>query len=88
MPVRLCHCVEELTDTHVDVARERGKAARQHEPRAASAHYDRKLGRVVVELTNGCTFGFPPHLAQGLENATDSARARVEILGAGYGLPW
>ena len=46
------------------------------------------LGRIVVDLTNGCTFAFPPRLAQGLETATDEQLGAVEILGAGYGLHW
>ena len=80
--------MSELTDAAIDVALERGKIARQHEPRAATARYDRERDRIVVELTNGCTFAFPPHLAQGLENATADQLAQVEILGAGYGLHW
>jgi len=43
---------------------------------------------MIVELTNGCTFMFPPRLAQGLETATAAQLAAVEILGAGYGLHW
>ena len=52
----------EPTDAQIDAALARGEAARLSEPRAASARYDRQLGRVVVELTNGCTFAFPPRL--------------------------
>jgi hypothetical protein len=78
----------DLTDAQIDAALERGKAARLHEPRAAAASYDRELDRIVVELTNGCTFAFPPRLAQGLEAATSDQLAQVEILGAGYGLHW
>lgn len=78
----------ELTDAQIDAALERGNAARLREPRAAAARYDRRLDRVVVELTNGCTFAFPPRLAQGLENATEDQLAAIEILGAGYGLHW
>lgn len=78
----------DLTDADIDIAMERGKAARQVEPRATAARYDRKSARVIVELNNGCTFAFPPHLAQGLETATDDELATVEILGAGYGLHW
>ena len=80
--------MSELTDAAIDAALERGKIARLHEPRAATASYDRERGRIVVELTNGCTFAFPPHLAQGLEDATADQLAPVEILGAGYGLHW
>jgi hypothetical protein len=39
-------------------------------------------------LTNGCSFTFPPRLAQGLETATDDQLAAVQILGHGYGLHW
>ena len=62
----------------------RARIARQTEPRATSARYDRKSGRIIVELTNGCTFAFPPRMAQGLEKASDDELATVEILGAGY----
>lgn len=78
----------ELTDREIDAALERGREAAAAEPRASSARYDRRIGRIVVELTNGCTFAFPPNLAQGLENATADELAEVEILGAGYGLHW
>lgn len=78
----------DLTDAQIDAALERGKAAALNEPRAASARYDRKLGRMIVELTNGCTFSFPPPLGQGLETATEDQLAQVEILGGGYGLHW
>lgn len=78
----------ELTDAEIDAALERGRAARTSEPRAAAARYERASGRIVVELENGCTFAFPPHLAQGLEGASDAQLAAVEILGRGYGLHW
>ncbi len=78
----------ELTDAQIDAALERGRTAQLHEPRAAAARYDRRSGRVIVELINGCTFAFPPKLAQGLETATEEQLSQVEILGAGYGLHW
>lgn len=43
---------------------------------------------MVVELTNGCTFTFPPRLAQGLGRATTDQLALVEVLGSGTGLHW
>jgi hypothetical protein len=78
----------ELTDAQVDAALERGRTARQYEPRATAARYDRRSRRVIVELANGCIFAFPPTLAQGLEAATEEQLSQVEILGAGYGLHW
>lgn len=78
----------EPTDVQIDAALQRGQAARLHEPRGAAARYDRQDGRIVVELTNGCTFAFPPRLAQGLEEASEDQLAQVELLGAGHGLHW
>lgn len=78
----------DVTDAEFDAAMERGRIAQQTEPRASSTRYDPEARRVIVELTNGCTFAFPPHIAQGLEAATDDELAAVEILGAGYGLHW
>ena len=79
----------------VDLSREQFEAAakwreaeRAQEPRAIAASYDQRLGRVVVEIANGCIFAFPPCLAQGLEKASDAQLAQVEILGAGSGLHW
>jgi hypothetical protein len=80
--------MNELTDAEIDAALARGKAAGLHEPRAATARYDRARERVVVELTNGCTFTFPPRLAQGLGSATEDQLAQVEVLGRGTGLHW
>jgi len=78
----------ELTDPVIDAALERGRVARENEPRALAARYDRASGRVVVDLENGCTFAFPPRLAQGLEDASAEALSDIEILGNGYGLHW
>jgi len=76
------------SDAELDGALARGRVVRDASPRAATARYDRRHGRIVVELINGCTFAFPPHLAQGLEAASADQLAAVEILGAGHGLHW
>ena len=78
----------ELSLGRFDAAMQRGKVAQSREPRATSARHDRKLHRIIVEMTNGCTFAFPPRLAQGLQDATDAQLAQVEVLGAGSGLHW
>ena len=80
--------MREISDADLDAALARGKAAQTVEPRASKVWLDPRRGRIVVELTNGCTFAFPPRLAQGLEAATDEQLGQVEILGAGYGLHW
>jgi hypothetical protein len=78
----------ELTEAEFAAAAERGRIADEIEPRAQSARYDRKSGRIVIDLTNGCTFAFPARLAQGLGAASDEELAEVQVLGEGYGLHW
>ena len=78
----------EITNTQIDAALARGKHVLETEPRAESVRYDRQVDRVIVELTNGCAFAFPPRFAQGLEQASPEQLSQVEILGAGYGLHW
>src|SRR5271167_920006 len=75
-------------DRMFDAAELRGRKSLAEEPRAQSARYDRLSGRVVVELTNGCSFAFPAAQAEGLEGASGDDLAQIEILGAGYGLHW
>ena len=57
-------------------------------PHAKTARYDRKSGRVVVELDNGCAFAFPARNVQGLEAAKPSDLAEIELLGGGFVLHW
>jgi Protein of unknown function (DUF2442) len=78
----------DLTKAEYDAAVERGRIARETVPHAAAAHYDAQLGHIVVELTNGAIFSFPPQLLQDMEHGTPAQFAEVEVLGSGYGLHW
>lgn len=78
----------ELTDGEIDAAAERGRVAAETEPRAAGVHYDAASGRVMVELTNGCLFGFPAERAQGLRGASPEALADVRVMPGGGALQW
>ncbi len=78
----------ELTDADIDAAIAAGQRIKREEPRATSVRYNRKLQKIVVDLSNGCTFTFPPQLAPELNGASEDQIAEVEILGAGYGLHW
>ncbi|MBS0446668.1 MAG: DUF2442 domain-containing protein, partial [Proteobacteria bacterium] len=55
-------------------------------PKAVSARYDRRIGRVVIELSTGLGLAFKPHNAQGLEKATPDDLAQIEISPSGLGL--
>ncbi len=78
----------EPTDTALDAAIARGRAARAAEPRAQAVRYDRARNLLVLSLTNGAEAAFPPRFVQGLADATQDQIATVEILGPGYGLHW
>ncbi|UYN94848.1 MAG: DUF2442 domain-containing protein [Enhydrobacter sp.] len=77
-----------LTARELDRATARGRELALTEPLAKSVRYERRTGRVIVDLTNGCTFVFPARALQGLAKASDAELAEVEILGTGYGLHW
>jgi hypothetical protein len=77
-----------LTEEEYLAAVERGRIADETEPRAVSARYDAKTGRIEIELKNGCLFAFPAQYGQGLRGATQEQLAAVEILGTGEALHW
>lgn len=78
----------ELTREQIEAANESGRSVRETRPHARTARYDAKAGRVIVELTNGATFAFPPRLVEGLHHATEAEIADVEVIGGGFGLHW
>lgn len=78
----------ELTREEYEAAKARGRAFRDNVPHATAARYDAAGNRIVVELTNGATFSFPPHLAEALAGATAGQLAEVRVIGQGYGLEW
>ncbi|HEV7589770.1 MAG TPA: DUF2442 domain-containing protein [Longimicrobium sp.] len=69
-------------------AADRGWNASRMEPRAQTACYDAADGRVAIELTDRCTFAFPPALLQGLGRATEEELATVEVLPGGESIYW
>lgn len=78
----------QLTEAEFEAAEARGKAMMETEPRAVSACYDRKTGRVTVELVNGCTYMFPTHLVQDLAEASPDDLEDVVVDGVGFNLHW
>ena len=78
----------DLTDAEFEAAEARGRKMLETEPRATSARYDRKSGRVVIDLVNGCTYAFPAHLAQDLQGASHDDLANIEVDGLGFDLHW
>jgi Protein of unknown function (DUF2442) len=55
-------------------------------PRAVSARYDRRSGRVVIELSSGLEVRFLPELAEGLKGASVGEFEQIEISPSGCGI--
>lgn len=55
-------------------------------PTATAARYDRRIGRVVIELSTGLSLAFKPQDAQGLEHATPAQLRQIDISPSGLGL--
>ncbi|HOL37203.1 MAG TPA: DUF2442 domain-containing protein [Rubrivivax sp.] len=69
-----------------DAATARAAQRLAHTPKAVSARYDRRIGRIVIELSSGLGVSFRPHDAQGLEHARPQELATIEISPSGLGL--
>jgi hypothetical protein len=55
-------------------------------PQAVSAHYDRKTGRIVVDLSSRLIVSFSPSDVEGLEHAGPSQLREIEISPSGFGI--
>jgi hypothetical protein len=55
-------------------------------PTAVAARYDRRVGRVVITLSNRLEVGFKPHDVHGLEMGRPAQLADIEISPSGLGL--
>jgi len=69
-----------------DRANRRARNLRASVPRAVSARFDRRTGRVVIGLSSGLEVGFLPEKAEGLEKASAADLEKIEITPSGYGI--
>lgn len=69
-----------------ELANQRAKDLQASIPRAVSARYDRKTGRIVIQLSSNLDVSFSPHGAQGLEKATPSQLEEIRISPSGFGI--
>lgn len=74
---------EEAAEVRARVRRER-----PDEPRAVSARYDARSERVLVELNNGCVFGFPIWMVPGTSRATPQELENVTVQAHGEAIAW
>lgn len=72
--------------TELEAANERGANRLARTPIATAARYDRRIGRLVIDLSSGLSLTFKPQDAQGLENAKPNQLTEIEISPSGLGL--
>src|SRR3984957_16869841 len=68
------------------LANQRAKELQSSIPRAVSARYEPKTGRIEIQLSSNLHVGFSPRDAQGLEKATPSQLQEIEISPSGFGI--
>jgi len=70
----------------IEQANERAQKMQAGIPRALSARYDRKTGRIVICLSSKLIVSFAPADAQGLEDARPSDLHQIEVSPSGFGI--
>jgi hypothetical protein len=70
----------------IEAANEREAARLAKTPTAVAARYDRRISRLVIDLSTGLSIAFKPHDAQGLEEAKLAQLAKIEISPSGFGI--
>jgi hypothetical protein len=70
----------------IKAANERAAARRAKTPTAVGARYDRRIGRLVIDLSTGFSLVFKPHDAQGFEEAKPQQLSKIEISPSGFGI--
>ncbi len=75
-----------LRREEIKAADERAAGRLSRTPVATAARYDRRVGRLVVELSSGLSIAFRPQDAQGLEHAKPAQLAKIEISPSGLAL--
>jgi Protein of unknown function (DUF2442) len=70
----------------IEAANERAAARLSKTPTATAARYDRRTGRLVIDLSSGLSIAFRPRDAQGFEQAKPEQLTKIEISPSGLGL--
>jgi hypothetical protein len=67
-------------------ANQRAKALQARIPRAISARYDRRTGRIVIHLSCKLIVSFSPGDVEGLQDARPLQLSKIEISPSGFGI--
>lgn len=75
-----------IRDEDYAAANKRADERSRKTPIATAVRYDRRIGRIVIDLSSGIEIAFRPHDAQGLERAKTEDLAEIEISPSGLGI--
>jgi hypothetical protein len=67
-------------------ANQRGNDLQARIPRAISARYDRRTGRIVIHLSSKLIVSFSPGDVEGLQDARPLQLSKIEISPSGFGI--
>jgi hypothetical protein len=73
-------------DEQVEQANRHAQEFSDSHPRAVEAHYDSRMGQIVVRLSSRLNVMFSPQDAEGLEGATPAQLEPIEISPSGFGI--
>ncbi len=79
---------DEAVSKSLESATKRGQKFLDSAARASSAVFDPERNLIVIELTNECVFGFPPHFIRELQSASADEIAKVSITTQGTAIHW
>lgn len=79
---------DEELKKEIKEAKSVGKRAYETEPRAVTVKYNKKTGRVIVDLITGVSFMFPAAMAEELANLPAAVLSDVKILADGIAIYW
>jgi hypothetical protein len=75
-----------IHDAEFRSADRRAAARMRRTPIATAVRYDRRIGRIVIDLSSGLEVAFRANDAQGLEHAKPSELSKIEITPSGLGI--
>jgi hypothetical protein len=75
-----------IRDEEFQAANRRAVARLRRTPVATAVRYDRRIGRIVIDLSSGLEVAFRANDAQGLEHAKPSELSKIEISPSGLGI--
>ena len=76
----------DIRNEEYEAANKRAAESRRKTPTATAVRYDRRISRIVIELSSGIEIAFRPHDAQGLERAKPDDLSEIEISPSGLGI--